>query len=128
MKKLVIASLLSAGSFIAFAQQPSPDPDTLKNPIKQIDPEPKQQPADIQYVDERERIAADELPQPVLQSLQELEPSGWEKSVVYRDKQHSVFIIEMRDNEQEKIYRFDREGRRLKNLDDKKGKNRKRNN
>lgn len=127
MKKLLIASLLTAGAFMSFAQQPSPDPDTLNNPVKQIDPEVKQQPANTQYVDARERIAADELPQAVLDSLQALEPSTWEKSVVYRDKQHGIFIVEMRDQEQEKIYRFDREGKRLKNLDEPKGKNKKRN-
>jgi hypothetical protein len=119
MKKILIASALLMGSYFTYAQQPSPDPDTLKNPVKQIDPEVRQQPADIQYVEERERIAADELPSAVLDSLKAAEPSTWEKSVVYRDKKQNIFIVEVREGGQEKTYRFNREGGRLKNLDEK---------
>jgi hypothetical protein len=104
-------------SLNTLAQQPSPDPDTLKNPVKQIDPEVKQAPADIHYVDEMVRISAAELPQPVLDSLKKAEPATWEKSVVYKDKLANSFLVQIRDGGEEKTYRFDKQGNRLKNLD-----------
>jgi hypothetical protein len=121
MKLLATILFLLAVASGAFAQQPSPDPDTLKNPVKQIDPEVKQPPADIHYVDEMTRISAAELPQIVLDSLKQSEPVNWEKSVVYKDKVEGQFLVQVRDGGEEKTYRFDKTGRRLKNLDEKSG-------
>ena len=118
MKILLLILTVAASSLISSAQSPVADPDTLKNPVKQTDPEVKQEPADIHYVDEMTRIAADELPPVVLDSLKKAEPAAWEKSVVYRDKKDGLFLIHVRDGGQEKTYRFNKEGRRLKNLDE----------
>lgn len=118
MKTLIYLYVVVLASVTAYAQQPSPDPDTLKNPIKQIDPVPAQEPAEIQYVDESVRIAADELPQAVLDSLKALEPAAWEKSVVYREKNGEGYRIEVRDGGQERNYRFNKEGVRVKTLDE----------
>jgi hypothetical protein len=117
MKRLTVVMFALMSAFALHAQQPSPDPDTLKNPVKQIDPEVKQPPADIHYVDEMTRIAATELPGAVLDSLKKAEPLNWEKSVVYRDKQQKNFLIHVRDGGNEKTYRFDQDGRRIKTLD-----------
>lgn len=102
------------------AQSPTPDPDTLKNPSKQTDPEVKQEPANLHYIDESRRIAAAELPRPVLDSLKALEPAAWEKSVVYRQKDGQMFLIEIREGGQQKTYRFNRDGVRTRTLDDEK--------
>ena len=118
MKKIMFSIAAVLCSVAAMAQQPSPDPDTLKNPVKQIDPEVKQEPADIKYIDEKVRITADELPGAVRNSLRQLEPTAWEKSVVYRDKKENMYIVEIRESGNEKTYRFDKDGNRLKNLDD----------
>jgi hypothetical protein len=119
MKQSIFVFLaMMACCLSAFAQQPSPDPDTLKNPVKQIDPEVKQEPADIKYVDEKVRITADELPSVVRDTLRRLEPSSWEKSVVYRDKKSNTYTVEIRESGNEKTYRFDKNGKRLKNLDE----------
>lgn len=101
-----------------YAQQPAPNPDTLKNPVKQIDPVVRQEPADIHYIDKSERIAAVELPAAVLDSLKALEPSTWEKSIVYRQVDGEMFFIEVRDGGQERTYRFNKEGIRTKTLDE----------
>lgn len=104
-----ILGLIAAG-FTTYAQQPAPDPDTLKNPVKQIDPEVKQPPADIHYVDDMPRIAATDLPPIVLDSLKKREPVNWEKSVVYHDKRNNSYVVEVRNAGQEKTYRFDTKG------------------
>jgi len=118
MKKIILTTAIAAITFIAYAQSPVADPDTLKNPVKQIDPEVKTQPADAHYVDEMKRIAADELPEVVLDSLKQAEPVAWEKSVVYKSQKEDLFLVEVRDGGQERTYRFNREGQRLKNLDE----------
>jgi hypothetical protein len=118
--KILIALILITATVATYAQSPVADPDTLQNPVKQIDPEVKQEPADIHYVDEMTRITADELPAAVRDSLKKSEPTAWEKSVVYRDKKQDLFTVEVREGGQERIYRFNKEGRRLKNLDEEK--------
>lgn len=118
MKNILATIILTALAGVAVAQQQSPEPDTLNTPNKQTDPPLKQMPEDVHYVDERVRITADELPQPVLDSLKAAEPTAWEKSVVYKDKQENFFIVEVREAGHEEIYRFDNSGRRLKNIDD----------
>jgi hypothetical protein len=118
MKKLILIFAVAASTVIAYGQSPVADPDTLKNPVKQIDPEVKQEPADIHYVDEMTRIGADELPPVVLDSLKKAEPASWEKSVMYRDKKEGLFLVHVREGGQEKTYRFNKDGRRLKNLDE----------
>jgi hypothetical protein len=120
MKTLImVVGLLFAGVVTdANAQGQAPNSDTTKNPVTQIDPEPKNEPADIHYVADMTRIAADELPRVVLDSLKKLEPVSWEKSVVYRDKQNKTFLVQVREGGAEKDYRFDREGRRIENSDE----------
>lgn len=101
----------------AHAQTPTPDSDTVKNQSKQIDPEPKQMPTGLHYVDESVRITADELPPVVLDSLKELEPQAWEKSVIYKQKKEDHFLVEIRDGGQERSYRFNKDGKRIQTMD-----------
>lgn len=120
MKKLFLILAISISGIVVKAQSPVAEPDTLQNPVNQGDPELKQIPADMNYVDERVRITADQLPAAVRDSLKMLEPTGWEKSVVYRDKKENIFIVEVREGGEEKTYRFNKQGKKLKNLDEKK--------
>jgi hypothetical protein len=122
MKNIIFLLAITIAAFTAKAQTPAPDPDTLQNPVKQIDPEVKQEPADIHYVDEMTRITADELPTIVRDSLKSLEPAAWEKSVIYKSKNEDMYTIEVRDGGQENTYRFSKDGKRLKNLDQQKKK------
>jgi hypothetical protein len=117
MKKLLLISMFIAAGYTMKAQTPVPESDTAETSKTQIDPEVKQQPADINYIDETTRIAADELPPVVLDSLKKLEPQAWEKSVVYKQKKEDSYKVEIRDGGEERSYRFDKEGRRLKTLD-----------
>jgi len=109
------ALILAIAAIAGWSQSPAPDPDTLKNPVKQIDPEVKQMPSDLYDANEYTRINADELPAAVLDKLKELEPSGWEKSVVYLERKKKIYHIEIREEESEKKhYRFDAAGKQLK--------------
>jgi hypothetical protein len=116
MKKLLFILIVLLGGLTSslFAQAPAADPDTLKNPVKQIDPEVKQLPPDLHYAKETVRINADELPAVVFTRLKEVEPEGYEKSVVYHHKKGKYYIVEMREDGNDKTYRFDYEGRLLK--------------
>jgi hypothetical protein len=120
MKVFLCITIFAAVSIQAAAQSPVPESDTTQHPIKQTDPELKNIPANTHYVDEMTRITADELPPAVLDSLKASEPSTWEKSVVYKHKSNDLFTVEVRDGGQEKKYRFNKDGTRLKNLDEKK--------
>lgn len=111
--------LMVTASCATLAQSPTPDPDTLKNPVKQIDPAVTQLPPGMHYVDEMVRINAVELPAAVLDSLKKIEPTAWEKSVVYSDKKKNIFVVEVRGHEKEITYRFSKDGTRLKALDKK---------
>jgi hypothetical protein len=119
MKTFLYTIIMIAGCWLAAnAQTPTPDPDTLKDPVKDIDPEVKQLPPDMHYADEAVRINADELPAVVLDSLKKLAPAGWEKSVVYRYKNDQTYIVEIRDEGHEKTYKFSKDGKRLKSPDE----------
>lgn len=109
---LILAFLLLFS--ISKAQSPVPDPDTTSNPVKQIDPEVKQEPANIHYVDEQVRIGVEQLPSAVKDSLKRLEPAAWEKSVIYRNKNQKIYTVEVRDGGQEKTYHFNSDGKLLR--------------
>lgn len=109
--------MLVAFGFAAAAQTPTPEADTVKGQSKQTDPEPKQEPAGLHYIDESVRIAAEELPPVVLDSLKKLEPQTWEKSVVYKQVKEDTYLVEIRDGGQERSYRFDKEGKKVKTMD-----------
>jgi hypothetical protein len=116
MKTILILLMLTAAIAVT-AQTPTPDSDTVKNQSNQIDPEPKQEPTGLHYIDESVRITAEELPAVVLDSLKEIEPQAWEKSVVYKQKKEDHFLVEIRDGGQERTYRFNKDGSRIKTMD-----------
>jgi hypothetical protein len=113
MKKLV--SILAA-AFIAIAaahaQSPAPEPDTLRDPVKQTDPEGRVLPRDVNYTDDHQRITPKQLPAGVRQTLESSnEYEGWEKALVYKSKNTDVYVIEISKGDTTKTYRFDKLGR-----------------
>jgi hypothetical protein len=118
MKRLLLIIAMTAGIVTAYAQSPAPESDTVKNPVKQIDPEVKQLPQDMHYAKESVRINADELPAAVLKKLKALEPTGWEKSVVYHYKNAKFYMVEIREEGNSKTYRFDYDGKLIKDDND----------
>lgn len=116
MKKILTLLMLTA-AFAVNAQTPTPESDTVKDQSTQIDPEPKQQPTGLHYIDESVRITAEELPAVVLDSLKKIEPQTWEKSVVYKQKNDNNYLVEIRDGGQERTYWFDKTGKRITSSD-----------
>jgi hypothetical protein len=116
MKKLVA---ILAGLFItiaaAHAQSPAPEPDTLRDPVKQTDPEGRVLPRDVNYADDHQKITPKQLPAGVLQTLESsTQYDGWEKAFVYKNKSGSVFTIEITRADTTRTYRFDKLGRPVK--------------
>jgi hypothetical protein len=117
MKKLV--SILT-GLFITiaavYAQSPAPEPDTLRDPVKQTDPEGKVSPPEINYTDaDHQKITPKQVPAGVRQTLESSpQYEGWEKASLYKNKSGSVFVVEITKADTTRTYRFDKLGRPVK--------------
>lgn len=113
MKKLIMTF---AGIFFfaatALAQTPIPDPDTLKDPVKQTDPDVKVGPKDTNYKADRIRITPAEIPRAVKRTLESSSTySGWEKAAVYKNENGSMFYVEIATGESVHTFRFDQAGK-----------------
>lgn len=111
--------LITFGLLIAVAavvaQTPAPEPDTLRDPVKQTDPEPKTLPPDSRYIRDEVIITPQQLPPAVKQTLESgTLYDGWEKSKLYKNKSGSVFIIEITKGDTTRTFHFDKLGRPVK--------------
>lgn len=114
MKKLIFLSLTFVifGSLTAFAQNPIPDPDTVQTPVQPGDPTMETLPARLDYVDDKRRITADEIPDPVRQSLESsAQYTDWKKAVLYHDRNRDHYLVEFSAEGKVTTYRFNKEGR-----------------
>lgn len=115
MKKL--ASIV-AGLFITaavYAQSPAPEPDTLRDPVKQTDPEGRVLPRSSNYTEDYQRITAKQLPPGVRQTLESSpEYEGWERATIHKNKSGNLYIIDITKADTTKTYRFDKLGRPVK--------------
>jgi hypothetical protein len=114
MKKLALAAIFAVSMINVYAQQPVAEPDTVRDPVKQIDPEVKQLPDNAHYIDETTRISQDDLPPAIVKVLKGPEYKGWEKSVIYKDKDTEVYTVDIREGGKSRKYRFTKDGERLK--------------
>jgi hypothetical protein len=110
--KTVVMIIVAMFHYFANAQSPTPDLDTLSDPVKQIDPEVKHMPIGLYDASEMVRIHAEELPTTVLKILKTSEYNGWQKSVVYKHKSKDLFFIEVRDGGKSRTYSFTKDGKR----------------
>lgn len=114
MKRLttILAAILFVGVATVSAQTPTPDPDTLKSPVKQIDPEVDGMPRDINYAGGMNKISPDQLPKMVKQTLESLTVyDGWQKGKAYKDKDEKTFVVEIPKGDRTRVFRFDRNGK-----------------
>lgn len=114
MKKLIFLSLALTliAAAPAHSQNPIPDPDTLQNPVQEGDPAVRTLPPRLDYVDDKQRITADEVPDPVRQSLESsAQYTDWQKSTIYRDKNRDEYIVEFSSEGKTTTYRFNKEGK-----------------
>jgi hypothetical protein len=108
----LIFFLFSIGIVFAHAQSPVPEPDTLKNQVRQIDPVPQTMPPDANYTANAIKITSAEFPEPVKRSLNDgAEYEGWQKGAAYKSKDGKMFILEMREADTVRVFRFDNTGK-----------------
>lgn len=114
MKKLInilmVLTLIAAAP--AFSQNPIPEPDTLQNPVQEGDPAVRTLPPRLDYVDDKQRITAAEVPDPVRQSLESsAHYTDWQKATLYHDKNRDEYIVEFSSQGKSTTYRFNNEGK-----------------
>lgn len=101
---------VAAGS--VSAQAPVPDTDTTSTPIKQGDPTIETMPRGLDYVEDKQRIKAEELPDAVKQTLQSGTRYGdWKEATVFHDRNKEEYILEVTKAGNTATYRFDKEGK-----------------
>lgn len=102
---------LTASAISVCAQSPVADPDTLKT-VNRNDNAPDALPPDASYTEDKVKITSAELPKEVKKTLEAgSEFSGWERGQVYKDKAGKVFVIEMREADTLRTFRFDKTGK-----------------
>lgn len=114
MKKLIFISLALTliAAAQAFSQNPIPEPDTLDNPVQEGDPAVRTLPPRLDYVDDKKRITADEVPDAVRQSLESsAQYTDWQKSTIFHDQNRDEYIIEFSSQGKTTTYRFNKEGK-----------------
>jgi hypothetical protein len=111
---LIIVGLITAVAAVV-AQTPAPEPDTLRDPVKQTDPEPKTLPPNSHYIDDAVKITPQQIPTAVKQTLESgTSYTGWEKASLYKNKSGTVFIIEITKGDTTRTFHFDKLGRPVK--------------
>jgi hypothetical protein len=109
----LIAGMLLMSITVSFAQVAT---DTTRNVIEgnpQIFEPQLEQTSDYNTKDMKQIKAAD-VPKPVQQALQRAEYKGWEDAAIYRSKSSDMYLVEMKDGDRTKTYRFDRNGKPIK--------------
>ncbi len=106
-----ILFLLAAAVHVQ-AQSPVPEPDTLKNQVRQTDPVPQNMPPDANYTATSIKITTTEFPDQIKKTLNDgAEYEGWQKGTAYRSKDGKMYILEMRDADTVRTFRFDKAGK-----------------
>ena len=61
-------------------------------------------------------IPSAEVPASLRSTLQGSQYEGWENGTIYRNQTSDMFMVEMRNGNQTKIYRFDQNGKAIKDF------------
>jgi hypothetical protein len=115
MKKLVLflTASLFAGASALYAQ--TPEPDTLRDPIKQGDPELRTLPPQAEYRKDMVIVKRNEIPAVLQKALRDPEYKGWEKATIYRNSSSTLYLVEIQEPAKTRVYRFDKNGKRTDN-------------
>jgi len=95
------------------AQTPIPDPDTIRDPVKQGDPAVQVIPRQVQYEKNFVKIKPTEVPAEVKKRLQHTAYKGWEKATIYRNQSSTIYMVEFQEPNKTRIYKFDKHGQQL---------------
>jgi hypothetical protein len=120
MKKvmLTVAGLLFVSVLAVQAQEDTTvlQRDTTVQPQTQPQTEPQQEEGST-FLRDMAKVQATEIPAPLRQTLQAPEYKGWDASTstIYRSQNSDLYIVEIFDGTMTKTYRFDKNGKALKN-------------
>jgi hypothetical protein len=114
---VILASAFAIAAFTATAQ------DTTKlttppTPVPQDQTSPQNQAQQDQANFKKDMIVipAADVPASLRSTLQGTQYKGWEGGTIYRNQSSDMFMVEMRDGSQTKIYRFDQNGKAVKDF------------
>ncbi|HET6541970.1 MAG TPA: hypothetical protein VFG46_15880 [Chryseolinea sp.] len=115
--KLILASTMVIAAFAANAQ----DTTKLKvppPPVQQDQTAPQNQAQKDQANFKKDMIVipSAQVPASLRSTLQASQYKGWESGTIYRNQTSDMFMVEMRDGNQTKIYRFDQNGKAIKDF------------
>jgi hypothetical protein len=113
MKKTIFLPLMVVlFASVGFAQTPVPDPDTVSNPVQEGDPAVRHLPPRLDYVEDRQRITPEEVPEPVKETLESsAQYSDWQKAMIFFDKNKQEYVVEFKAAGATTTYRFNKEGK-----------------
>jgi len=113
MKKQIFLTCLSLLFAVVSlsAQNPVPAPDTIPTPVQEGDPAIRTLPPRMDYVEDRKRIVADEIPDAVRQTLESSAQYGeWQKAAIFHEENKDEYIIEFTEAGRTTTHRFNNEG------------------
>lgn len=113
MKTIYLLTFLLFGALsYVHAQEPVPDPDTLKNQVNQKDPTPDNIAPDASYVEDKIKITSAEFPEAIKRTLNAgAEYEGWQKGSAYKSKDGKMYILMMSEADTTRTFRFDKNGK-----------------
>jgi len=114
MKKIyhLAVVLLTLSTSPSWAQVTADSSQLVREGAPQIPYPPLEQTPN--YTKDLVRIKAADMPRPVQQALQSTEYKGWENAALYRSKSSDMYVVEMKDGDKTKTYRFDANGKPIK--------------
>jgi hypothetical protein len=113
--KLILATTMVFAAFAVNAQ------DTTKltiPPVQQDQTTPQNQVLKDQANFKKDMIVipSADVPASLRSTLQGTQYKGWENGTIYRNQTSDMFMVEMRHGNQTKIYRFDQNGKAIKDF------------
>jgi hypothetical protein len=113
--KLILASVMIAGAAGTYAQ----DSTMISIPIPPQDQDQTTPPVQVQQDQMNFKrnmviIQPSDVPASLRTTLQGSQYKGWERGVIYRNQTSDMFMVEMRDGNQSRLYRFDQNGKPVK--------------
>ena len=119
--KLILASITAIAAFAVSAQDttklttPPPVPQDQTAPQNQVQKDQVQK-DQANFKKDMIVIPSAEVPASLRSTLQGSQYKGWENGTIYRNQSSDMFMVEMRDGDQTRIYRFDQNGKAIKDF------------
>ena len=114
--KLILASTIAIAAFAVNAQDTTKLTTPPAVPQDQTTRQSQVQKDQANFKKDMIVIPSAEVPASLRSTLQGSQYKGWENGTIYRNQSSDMFMVEMRDGNQTKIYRFDQNGKAIKDF------------